>query len=240
MSVPTMDQRSMESRAYRDTPVRLREEEKSAEFLAGGSIVETIGGAATVVLAILGLSGSLPAYLTYLASVTAIVLGAALLFEGATVAARYSRLVREISGTTSPAAELGGGMMAELLGGTAGIALGILALLGIYPVILLSVAAIVFGGSLMFACGSTWGMNSLIVERAYASHEGVRQVATHAVSASNAMQMLAGVAATVLGIVALAGTSPLDLTMVAFLITGCAVAFSGAAVSGKMFAMLSR
>src|SRR5262245_58623971 len=52
------------------------EREKSAKVVAGGSIVEALCGAATVVLAIIGLAGSMPGFLM---SVATIVFGVALI-----------------------------------------------------------------------------------------------------------------------------------------------------------------
>jgi hypothetical protein len=54
------------------------------------SAVEAIGGAAAVVLGILGLAQISP---MYLAPIATIVVGVALWFEGAAIVARYSRLV---------------------------------------------------------------------------------------------------------------------------------------------------
>lgn len=59
-----------------------------------------------VVLAILGLAGVIPLYLAFIAT---IVLGVALLFEGWTLALRYSKLLSEIGGSFLTATELGGG-----------------------------------------------------------------------------------------------------------------------------------
>ena len=50
---------------------------------------------------------------------------------------------------------MGGGFTAEFVGGAAGIVLGILALVGIAPEILCSVAVLVFGGTLLFGSGMT-------------------------------------------------------------------------------------
>ncbi len=52
--------------------------------------------------------------------------------------------------------------------------------------------------------------------------------------------MLVGIAAIVLGIVALTGIHPVALSLVAFLIVGAAVAGCGSAVSAKMFSFTRR
>jgi hypothetical protein len=137
---------TVESQTNRVSPSfteRGREEEKSAEVVAGGSMGEAVAGIAAVVLAIVGLAGLYPVYLTAIAS---IVLGVALLLQGGAVAARFSQLLAEAAGTRLTNRELGGGMSAEFLAGAAGVVLGILALLRVFPEVLLPVAAIVFGG----------------------------------------------------------------------------------------------
>ena len=85
-----------------------------------------------LVLAILGLAGVVPMYMAFIAT---IVLGVALLFEGWALASRYSKLLSEMGGGLLTATELGGGITAEFLAGAAGVALGILALLGVVPMV---------------------------------------------------------------------------------------------------------
>src|SRR5512140_1249241 len=116
------------------------EREKTAEFVFGGSAAEALVGAGAVVLAILGLANEWPGYM---ASIATIAVGAALLFPGVAIAARYSPLAQMVGAKE----ELGAGMSGEVLGGAAGIVLGILSLLGIFPGLLMPIAIIVFGGS---------------------------------------------------------------------------------------------
>ncbi len=131
------------------------EEKTVTEVAMAGSLVEGAGGIGAVVLAIVALTGILSMYLT---AIAAIALGVALIFEGLANAARYSRLVVDESEARRWArAEAGGGMSLELLCGGAGVALGILALLKIAPMVLLPIAAIVFGIGLIFGSGA--GLN---------------------------------------------------------------------------------
>jgi hypothetical protein len=220
------------------TPVeRVREEETSAEVLTGGSLAEAVCGIAAIVLAIVGLAGMYP---IYLGSIAAIVVGVGLVLEGGAIGSRFSRLLGEIIGPRFSIAELGGGMTAEFLSGATGIVLGILALLGIVSVPLLSVAAIVFGGALLLGAGATASLNCLIVEHHYHAHEAARRVAGAMVSGATGAQVLVGLAAVVLGIVALTGLYPLTLSLVAFLAVGGAVTISGLALSAKMLEMVRR
>src|SRR5690606_29009125 len=127
------------------------EKEKTAEVVFGGTVAEAIVGAAAVVLAVLGLANIWPGYM---ASIATIAVGAALLFQGGAVAARYSDLAKRTG-----ASEIGGGVSAEILGGAAGIALGVLALLNIMPATLTPVAIIVFGGALIIGSAATARLN---------------------------------------------------------------------------------
>jgi hypothetical protein len=234
------DQATRPAEAERQQVLQPREEERSAEVITGGSMVEAIGGIATIVLAIVGLAGIFP---VYLAGVAAIVLGAALLLQGAAVAARFSELLTETAGTRLTNRQLGGGMTAEFLGGAAGIVLGILALLYVFPGVLLAVATIVFGGVMLLGIGASSRLNALVIDRTWEGpeREVSRRVAGEMVSASNAAQALVGLAAIVLGILALVGIPySLILVLVGLLCLGASVTLSGAALSGKMLTVMHR
>jgi hypothetical protein len=211
------------------------EREKSIKVVAGGSLTEALCGAATVVLAIIGLAGTLPGYM---ASIATIAFGVALLAQGGAIAARWSRLLRE----TQPhewdtRTELGGGMGAEFLAGGAGVVLGILGLLGLYTATLIPIAVIVFGGALLLGSGATADLGSLYVPT---THERFANVARQMTLAASGAQMLVGVGAIVLGIIALVGVDPVVVTLVALLVVGASVLLSGAAVSSRMAAVMRR
>jgi hypothetical protein len=233
---PTRLQNQMPS-----VPRELRDElhrpadEVSLEVLTSGSTIEAIGGISAVVLAIVSLAGLLPVYLT---AITAIVLAAALLFQGGSIASRFFRLISETSDGQFTTAELGGGTTVELAAGIAGIALGILALLGLVPFVLLPVAAIVFGAALMLGAGATCRLNHLMLSTRSDLHLMARHVARELVWAAAGVQVLIGLGAVVLGILALTGINALVLTAVAFLALGCGVLLSGTALTGRMLSML--
>lgn len=213
------------------------EVEKSAEFITGGSLIEALAGVGAVVLAIVGLAGIWPAPLL---SIATIVVGVALLFQGGAVAARYSRVVEEVPTRTDYAeAEVGGGISMELLGGVAGIVLGILALIDIVPATLVAIAAIVLGMALLLSSGVTAQLSWLSIDHR-GLHQMVRRVAREAVQAAAAVQVLTGIAAAVLGILALINVHSLTLSLVAVLCLGAAVLLTGGAVSGRMFTLLRR
>ncbi len=211
--------------------------EGSAEVATGGAAGEAVCGLAAVVLSIVGLAHVLS---PFLAAVAALVLGAALLLQGGAMFARFSNLLAQAAGGRVGTLNVGGGTSAGFGSGAAGIVLGILALVGVYPEVLLPVAAIVFGAGLVLGCGTTARLNALEVERCCGDNDGARRVAGEMVSSANGALVLVGLAAIILGIVGLAGPYGLVLSLVAFLCLGAAVSLSGSATSGKMMTMLHR
>jgi hypothetical protein len=215
----------------------LAERKYSMEVVAGGSAAEAIGGTAAVVLAILGLAGLLPAEM---ARVATIVVGAALLFEGGSLVSRFSKVLSETDGEILGTAEIGGGVTVELVGGLAGVVLGILALMGVVPMTLMSVAVIVFGAALLLATGTTSRLNALTYQGAGSQQTQTHhQLAREAVAAASGVQLLLGLGAITLGILALVGITPITLVLVGFLSVGASILFSGSAIAGRMIGILT-
>jgi hypothetical protein len=193
-----------------------------------GSVGETLAGAAGVVLAILALLGVLPRTLS---SIAAIALGAGLLIGGATLARRYAQLVP--AGMFARAREeVAGALGLQALAGVAGIVLGILALLG-GSLALLSIAAIVFGASLLAAGG---GLARLTRSARWFRAETLRSADESGYAAAG-WEALVGIGAAVLGILALTGHDPAVLTYVALLCVGAAAAVGGSLLSGRLFSV---
>jgi hypothetical protein len=209
---------------------------KALEVAGAGAMTESIGAAAALVLAIVGLTGALPVAMMAIAT---IVLGAAILLDASAVSARYSRLVGEAWGTESQRvrAELGGGISAESIAGIAGIVLGILALLGMAPVALCTVALMVFGAALIF--GSAAKSRFAAVSTAqYGIGEKARRAIDEALSLSSSGEVLIGIGAIVLGILALLGVAPVALVLVGLLAVSCAILLTGSALGARMFGIL--
>jgi hypothetical protein len=216
---------------YGTTPGSLRpdrepESTKTLKAVAGGSLTEAVCGAAAVVLAIIGLAGALP---PYMASIATIAFGVALLAEGGAVAARYRSILHEVSG--GERSDLGGGMGAEFLAGGAGVVLGILGLIGIAPATLVPIAVLAFGGALLLGSSSTMELGLL---RPGTLEERVAHVTRQATMAASGAQVLLGLAAIVLGILALVGIDPITLSLVALLVLGASVLFSGGAITSRL------
>jgi hypothetical protein len=206
------------------------------EIETTGSVVEATLGIAVVVLAIVGLAH---ADWIVFGAIAAIVLGAALLAQGGAVAAEYTKLLSIISGGTLGAIELGGGMTVEVLAGGSIVVLGILALVGFNPDVLLAAGVIAVGASLILAASGLQRLNTLKVQAAGMS-ELAQKVTEAAVACAITAQVLCGGAAIVLGILALTVTAHATVLMlVGILVLGATVALSGTALTGRLLRLFN-
>jgi hypothetical protein len=201
----------------------------TAKTIATGSTGEAFAGAAAVVLAIVALSGTLPTVLTAIGVIAA---GAAFLFQGAAIAVRSSNASHAAGGGATGESEMAVGTSTELIGGIGCIVLGILALVGVVPVTLLAVSAIVFGGTLLFG--------SPAVYRVAEMGDRDDNIASQTTIGASGAQALIGMGAATLGILALLGIASMTLVQVAILCVGAGALLGGGAVTSKMVAMLSR
>lgn len=208
----------------------------TAKIMATGSTGEAIAGAGAVVLAIIALAGTLPTILTAIGVIAA---GAAFLFQGAAIAGRYKETAAASGGGMAGEAELATGTSTELIGGIGCVVLGILALVGVVPVTLLAVAAIVFGGTLLFGSPAVYRVAEM-GDPNTGNHQMARHLISGTTVGASGAQALIGIAAATLGILALVGLASMTLVQVAILCVGAGALLSGGAVTSKMAAMLSR
>jgi hypothetical protein len=209
-----------------------REEEVSEKVVASAFSFEALAAAATVVLTILGLAAIYPVYMVPIAILTT---ASAMIFKSSGIASRFNQLVRETGGGSASKAELEGGMSAELLGGFAGIALGVLALIGFIPATLSAVAVIVFGGAMLFGGGETFRVSHL----GRYPEDRAEYVSRLMAESASGGESLVGIAAVVLGILALVGIQPVTtLVLVGLLSLGGAMLMSGTSVSLRMLSAL--
>lgn len=182
-----------ESRTERATTTEPRRGETSIEVLAGG---------AAIVLSILGLIGVAP--MTF-AQIAAICVGGGLLIHG--IATRGRTRNR------------GAGLSGEAIGGAAGGLLGVLALFGVVPTILMPVSAIVLGASLLLAVPA----------------HGVGETSSwRNAGAGGGFEGIVGVGAIVLGVLALLGIgSTVTMTLVSMLALGAGLALAGGALASR-------
>jgi hypothetical protein len=196
-------------------------------------MAEALGAGGAAVLAILGLAGAIP--LT-MACVATILLGAAFLIEGGSVLSRYGHVVRSLARPDEEhtiRAEVGGGTTAETLAGIAGVVLGILSLLGVFPEVLLPVSLIGFGGGMLLGSAATSRLGAAAMEESGVG-ERLRHVMHEAVRATSGGKTFVGIGAMVLGILALLGIAPLTLVLVGLLAVGLVALLSGTALGTRM------
>jgi hypothetical protein len=172
--------------------------------ITGGAILEGIGGIAVIALAIVGLAGI---FSGPMAAIATIVLGAAVLVEGGTFAASHREVISGPGNVSAMTVAQSEGLSGEFLGATAGIILGILALLGAAPVTLVSVAVLVFG--------ATFAASGLL-------------------DLAASTRVVFGLAGFVLGLLAVCGLGTFHLALIGLLCLGASTLFSGARTSAAM------
>jgi len=198
----------------------------------GASFVEGLTGLAVIALSIIGLARIWP---VTLASISTIVLGAAFVFEAGAVSARFAALAEdETRGITISKY---GSMTSEFVAGVAGIVLGILALLGIAPMYLVPISAIIFGGALVMDSGVRVSLSRLEAEQTGLQGLG-QNLAEESATASSSIQIFVGLGAVALGILAIVGLAPLQLSLIALLCAAAAILLVSTVVGTRMRHML--
>jgi hypothetical protein len=226
---PSEEVRTPERREY--VPEARPLEERTIEIVGGGTIAEAFGGAVVCVLAIIALAGIPRAAIVEIA---VMVLGASFLAQGLAIAARYRRiLVRSTSRWAF--ARLSTGMRANIFVGVTGIALGIIALAGVAPLALDSIAVILYGGALLSGTSINLSLSELTGPPRRSRAE---EVAEESLPAATGAQVMIGLGAIVLGILALANVAPAVLVPVALLGVGASLLLSGTAVGVRMMSEL--
>lgn len=211
------------------------------ETAAYGGLVDAIGGIATVVIAIVGLSG---VNAPMMASIATIVFGVALLIQGGTMLSEYAQIIFPAGSSTTSAEGFGGSSLSVVfLVGAAGIVLGVLSLLGIQPAVLTPVATIAFGSALVLSSNAVWQLHVLGQEslrsRGQMGAAGSDILASEMAFGSAGIQALSGLAVIVLGILTVAG-APNDLTLnlVALLALGATIVFTGGSLSATLMSFM--
>ena len=204
-----------------------------------GGMADAFGGIATVVLAIIALSGfDRP----MLASVATIVFGVALLIQGGTMLTEFTNVLSPTGADTGEHLAAGGGISGLFIVGIGGIVLGVLSLIGMVPQVLTASAIIAFGAALLLSSTSVWSLHRT-------KQAGYRTGAPGRLSAaaflagemtagSAILQVISGVAAIVLGIVALSGINPEILSLVALLVLGATALLTGSTLSGMVMGFM--
>ena len=204
-------------------------ESKSGSIAAYGGLMDAVGGIAASVIAVVGLTGFDPLLMTGIAT---IVFGAALLIEGGALLSEYAYLSPAIGGVSAESATADGGILPMFLFGVGGIVLGVLAVLGIVPVALPAIAVIAYGTALLIGSSSVqrvYVLQSIVrLATARPTNDGA---AAGMAAGSAGVELLAGLTAIVLGILALVGHAP-TLTLTALLVMGITELLHGSTLAG--------
>lgn len=203
-----------------------RENNVTVGLLTGGSTLETLGGLAAVILCVLGFSNRPVA----MAAIATISIGVALLSQGASIMARWRQALHKLEGAKPDRNELVEGVSTEVFGGTVGIVLGILALVGVSPTVMLPVASIVYGGSLLLGGATQPDLVYLAPEK----NPRYARLTFSAIQTSGGIMVLVGIAAAVLGILGLIAIGPpLSFALVAMLSIGFSLLIAGGALTAR-------
>lgn len=135
----------------------------------------------------------------------------------------------------------GGGLSSLFVVGAAGIVLGVLALVGIAAQTLTAAAVIAFGGALLLSSNSVWRLyraKRASYRAGAGTSSGAEFLAGEMASGSAALQCLSGLAAIVLGILAVTGTNASVLTLVGLLVLGATVLLTGSTLSGAVMGFM--
>jgi hypothetical protein len=223
-----------EAPEHRALDQNVRGERRTEQVLAGGMSAEALAGLCGAVFAILGLALHAPT----LGGVAAILIGLALVMHGGSIASRWRQALHRLDrgaatsehGGGFDRRELFGGLGTELVGGGITLALGVLAIAGVIPYVLLPVAAIVVGATVLFG-GAT---QPELAHLAPDYDPRASKMTRGAVVASGGVMVLAGIASAVLGILALLHVGPaVTLSLIAMLCIGVALFLAGGSLAAR-------
>ena len=205
----------------------LAPDRRTVVVVESGASLEVVAGLGAVAVTVIGIDGYRP--LT-MAAVATLLLGIALVTQGGAIASRWRAMLRRLDGTRYDRTELLGGIGTEVFGGLVGIVIAILALAGVVPRVMVPVATIVFGAALLLGGAAQPELANL----------GVRDSRAQAVEASGGVMVIVGIAAAVLGILALLEVGPaIVLALIALLCVGGALTFAGGALAARLMGRLA-
>ncbi len=205
-------------------------ERASVELTAAGSVADVMISAAAVFAALTGLFGLVP---IATAACATLAIGAALLFEGGAIGARFAPSLKHREEDSLTKGDVLGGITADFIAGIAGIVFGALALGGIAPMPLIATAVLVYSAALLIGCAA-------LVHATTTLRDGVALPSTRAdtVLLAAGAQLVVGIVAFVLGFLALLGVASMTLMLVSLLLIAISQLASGMALGSKMVRML--
>ncbi|HEX6271596.1 MAG TPA: hypothetical protein VFZ53_01080 [Polyangiaceae bacterium] len=194
---------------------------RSTDAFRNPSVVDAAAGAVVTLLAIIGLTGTEP---RVMGAISLMAVGLALVAEATGLMQRSQKLLSE----NRIRHQITASALAELVAGAFGFVLGVLALFGLEPFVLLALASISFGVALVFGTGAAVQVDTVA---AHLEPSPTRRVIHEAVIGASGARFLVALASIVLGLLALAGVERSALLLTSSLILGIAL-FLGAVSLG--------
>lgn len=193
-----------------------------------GNFSEGLVGIGIVALCIIGLAHVMPTILLAIATIAA---GVALAFEAATIASRYNPQVKADIGTPDKALSWGG-MSMDFLAGIIGVVLGVLALIGVAPMVLIPVAGLVFGATLLL--NSSMNARLATLEKTATESLDIKPKIVKGTDAAAAgVQVLVGLGVITFSILSLVGVDPIIFGLIGILGVGVAAMLSSFLIGGR-------
>lgn len=205
----------------------LAPDRRTVVVVESGATLEVLTGLGAVTLTVIGIDGYRS---LMMAAVATLLLGIALVMQGGAIASRWRAMLRRLDGIRYDRAELIGGIGTEVFGGVVGVVVAIVALAGVVPRVMIPVAVIVYGAALLLGGAVQPELANL----------GGRDDRAQAVEASGGIMVIVGIAAAVLGILALLEVGPaIVLALIALLCVGGALTFAGGALAARLMGRLA-
>jgi hypothetical protein len=211
----------------------------AAEHEGGGAGVFLASMPAALALVVLGILALARVDPLLLVSIAAIVAGVLLVSDSAAITRELASALSAKMRHHIDSAELASGLTAGVLGGIIGVVLGILALLDVAPHTLIAVAAIVFGGAVLFDFVARSQVRALRMTTGETPEQSAKLAMATASSTCTAA-LFTGVGLVTLGILALAGIASNVLMAVAFLGLGAYVLLEDAAMTERITGFLGQ
>jgi hypothetical protein len=202
---------------------------RPATMVGGATAIQSFIATGAAALAVIGLIGIAP---LQMAAIATLAVGAILVAEGAGITTRYQTLLHALNGSRYEVAEAGGGATPQTLAGAGGVALAVLALVGVAPIPLLASAALVYGGGILLGSAAQAQLETIAARAGEQAESGTSR---RALTAGAGSRVLVAATAGVLGILVLIGTAPATtLILVAMLVIAGTTLLASSAVGSRL------
>lgn len=209
----------------------VHDEMSAANLVKKGSMVSGAASLLAVIFILMAMGNIWPRFMI---PVSILAISIAFVSQGGTIAARFSDLLPETSRRRSDVSRLGVGLSVEVAGGIITGILGILVLLNVMPTILAPAALLVFGITMIVSSGVVFWFDSLLTGRS-GEYRSYGAAGHEAIMASGGLQFILGLAAFILGIMSLAGISPVLMANIGLLSVGFSELITGSAMTARMW-----